>query len=261
MIRRLAPFALLAFAPAAAAVHDDPPPAGIAVRYAEGMVHGFLALSTADGTPLGDGDLLQVHHGTSLDARMIFHLRDSSTFDEHTVFTQREVFIVQRYDLVQHGPAFAQDLDASWDRATGTWHVHTKEHNGHEHDWSGRMDLPVDTYNGLVIVVAKNLPSHAGATVHLLAFTPKPRLIGLELVPQESPGVLNGRSAEPVVHYVLKPRLGALVSLFAHILGKAPPDSHAWIVTSNVPAFVRFEGPMYTGPAWRIDLTSPRWER
>jgi len=39
-----------------------------------------------------------------------------------------------------------------------------------------------------------------------------------------------------------------------------PPDNHVWIVTADVPAFVKFEGPLYmSGPAWRIELTSPLW--
>ena len=45
----------------------------------------------------------------------------------------------------------------------------------------------------------------------------------------------------------------------ATVIGQAPPDSHVWIVTEGVPAFVRFEGPMYSGPVWRLSLTSPRW--
>jgi hypothetical protein len=37
-----------------------------------------------------------------------------------------------------------------------------------------------------------------------------------------------------------------------------PPDNHAWIVTADVPAFVKFEGPLYMNrPVWRIELTSP----
>jgi len=39
-----------------------------------------------------------------------------------------------------------------------------------------------------------------------------------------------------------------------------PPDYRAWIITDEVPAFARFEGPLYTtGPVWRIELASPRW--
>ena len=236
-------------------------PEAVAVRYAEGMVHGFLSLRTADGAPLADGDLLQVHHGGAIDARMVFHFRDSSTFDEHTVFTQRDVFVVTRYDLAQHGPAFEQDLDATWDRGTGTYHVHTKDHDGHEHDWSGRIDPPADTYNGLVIVIAKNLPADSAAKVHMLAFTPKPRLIGLSITPTAHGSVANGHRSYGTVEYTIKPELGALAGFFARLLGKMPPDSHAWIVTTDVPAFVRFEGPLYLGPVWRLDLTSPRWAR
>jgi hypothetical protein len=44
------------------------------------------------------------------------------------------------------------------------------------------------------------------------------------------------------------------------LAGRMPPDSHAWIVTDELPAFVRFEGPLHpAGPAWRIELASPRW--
>ena len=51
-----------------------------------------------------------------------------------------------------------------------------------------------------------------------------------------------------------------LPRLFVTLLGRMPPDGHAWIVTDEAPAFVRFEGPLYTaGPVWRIELTNPRW--
>jgi uncharacterized protein YllA (UPF0747 family) len=62
-----------------------------------------------------------------------------------------------------------------------------------------------------------------------------------------------------VAHFVLAPRLGAFTAFFARLLGKLPPDSHLWIVTDQVPAFVRFEGPMYTGPVWRLSLATPTW--
>jgi hypothetical protein len=30
-----------------------------------------------------------------------------------------------------------------------------------------------------------------------------------------------------------------------------------WVVTDDIPAFARSEGPLYTGPVWRIALASP----
>lgn len=46
------------------------------------------------------------------------------------------------------------------------------------------------------------------------------------------------------LRYVFKLRPGAWLSVLATLLGRMPPDSHAWIVTDELPAFVR---------------TSPRW--
>ena len=136
----------------------------------------------------------------------------------------------------------------------------TKSHeDGEEKEYTGTLELPPDVYNGMPITIAKNLAPGDTQTVHLVAFTPKPRLIGLEIAPSGSERIKFGRHRETAVHYKLKPKLGALVKLFASLLGKAPPDSDAWIVTDDVPAFVRFEGPMYMGPVWRLDLASPDW--
>jgi hypothetical protein len=37
------------------------------------------------------------------------------------------------------------------------------------------------------------------------------------------------------------------------------PDSHAWIIAEGAPGFLRFEGPLYSGPVWRLDLAAPTW--
>ena len=59
---------------------------------------------------------------------------------------------------------------------------------------------------------------------------------------------------------MLKPRLGPWLKLFATLLGRIPPDLHAWIAYDQVPTFVRFEGRYDTaGPVWRIEMISPRW--
>jgi hypothetical protein len=66
--------------------------------------------------------------------------------------------------------------------------------------------------------------------------------------------------AKTAIHYVFKPQLGAWLKLFTTLLGRVPPDYHAWIIADEVPAFARFDGPLYTtGPIWRIELASPRW--
>ncbi len=234
-------------------------PAPIPVRYSEGTVHGFLELQTIGGVLLAHGDLLQVPRDKGIESRMVFHFADSSVFEESVTFTQHGVFAMQEYHLVQKGPAFERDLEVTLSR-TGQYQVTTKSHKDGKVDRdSGALTLPPDVYNGMVITIAKNIAPGDTQTVHIVAFTPKPRLIGLQLAPVGSTRVMLGRHPETAVHYKLKPKLGTVTKLLASILGKDPPDSDAWIVTDGVPAFVRFQGPMYSGPVWRLSLASPTW--
>jgi hypothetical protein len=234
-------------------------PAGIPVRFAEGTVHGFMELRTTDGALLAPGDLTQRVGDRGIVSKMVFHFPDTSVFEETVVFSQQRVFAMQSYHLVQRGPAFAADLEATL-LSSGAYVVVSRSHpDGKEQRYAGSLVLPPDVSNGMVITIAKNLSASDTETVHIVAFTPQPRLIGLQLVPSGSERVLFGRHTETAVTFTLKPKLGVLVGVFARLQGKVPPDSHAWIVDDGAPAFVRFEGPMYSGPVWRIVLASPVW--
>jgi hypothetical protein len=218
-------------------------------------------LRTVNGVLIASGDLLQMRRGREVESRMLFHFKDGSVFEETVVFTQEQIFTMQSYRLLQRGPAFTEDTEISLERASGKYHVKTKARkDGREEMFDGKLELPPDVYNGMVLTVAKNLLKGASETVHFVAFTPAPRLIQLELAPAGDQKVVIGELAQTATHYVFKPILGIGLKFFATLLGRMPPDNHAWIVTEGVPAFVRFEGPLYaTGPIWRIDLTTPRW--
>jgi len=235
--------------------------AEVPVRFVEGVLHGFLVLRTVDGVELAQGDLLQVNREGEIKSRTVFLFNDGSTMDETVVFTQRRVFTMQSYHLVQRGRVFPEDTELSLERATGKYRVTTRDHkDGREKVLEGTLDLPADVYNGMIPTIAQNLHQGASETVHLVALTPKPRVIQLEIAPANNQKILVGKLEKTAVHYVLKPRLGTLLKLFATLLGRVPPDEHLWIVVDEVPAFVRVEGPFYMkGPVWRIELTSPRW--
>jgi hypothetical protein len=235
--------------------------APVPVRFVEGAIHGFLALRTLNGALVAPGELLQVVRREGVESRMVFRFKDRSVLEETVVFTQQRVLTMQSYRLVQRGPVFPEDTEISLERATGKYRVMTKARkDGREEVLDGTLELPPDVYNGLVLTVAKNLPKGASETVHYVAFTPTPRLIQLELAPADEHKVLVGELAKPAIRYVFKPRLGTWLKLFSTLLGRMPPDSRAWIVTDEVPTFVRFEGPLYTrGQIWRIEVTSPRW--
>lgn len=192
---------------------------------------------------------------------MVFRFKDGSLLDETVVFTQERVFAMRSYHLVQSGPAFAEDTEISLELASGKYSVKTKSHeDGREETINGKLDLPSDVYNGMVLTVVKNLPKGADAIVHMVAFTPEPVLVELELALAADHEVLVGQLAKTATHYVLKPHPGAWLGFFAKLLGRMPPDYHVWILDDDVPAFVRFEGALNpAGPVWRIELTSPRW--
>jgi len=236
--------------------------APVPVRFAEGSLHGFLTLSTPAGVRIASGDLLQTVRDGDIRSRLVFHFKDGSVHDETAVYSQRNVFTLQSYHLVQRGPAFLEDTEISLERASGKYRVKTRARkDGREKVLDGKLDLPLDVYNGMVPTVVKNLSPGAGETVHMVAFTPAPKLIKLELAPAGDHKILVGGSEKTATRYVLKPVLGIWLKLFASLLGRMPPDNHAWIVTADVPAFVKFEGPLYmNGPVWRIELTSPRWQ-
>lgn len=231
----------------------------VPVRFVEGTVHGFLRLKDATGKTIADGELLQVPRRSGLDSRMIFRFRDKSYFEERVLFTQHGVFRMESYSLVQRGPAFTDDLEVNL-RRSGKYEVKARSHDdGESKSWSGTMDLPADTYNGMIVTIAKNLVRGDTQRVHLVAFTPKPRMISLEIAPSGTSPVKLGAHTSTAVEFTLKPKLGAVIGFFAKLTGKMPPDSHAWIITDGVPAFVRFRGPLYTGPVWNLELAAPAW--
>jgi hypothetical protein len=235
--------------------------AEVPVRFVEGVVHGFLVLRTVDGAQVAQGDLFQVARAGEVEGHTVLHFDDGSIFDETVFFTEQRVFTLQRYRLVQRGPAFPVDTEIALDRAASTYRVKTTDHTGGRPTViNGKLDLPPDVYNGMVFAVTKNLLKGATETVHMVAFTPEPRIIQLEIAPTNEQKVLVGKLSKTAIHYVLRPKLGVWLTFFATIVGSVPPDEHVWVATDEVPAFVRFEGPLYMkGPIWRIELTSPRW--
>lgn len=233
--------------------------APVAVRFAEGMVRGFLELSDPEGKRIASGDFIQLPRSGGVKCRTVLYFKDGSVHDESAVFTQQRTFIMKSYRLIQKGKAFEQDMEVSLERATSKYRMKLKGKNGREKVTDGKLGLPTDVYNGMVPTIMKNIPKGGRKTIHIVAFTPAPRVIELEMVPSGEEKVLVGDLEKTAVHYVLKPKLGVL-RVPAALLGRTPPDNHIWTVMDEVPAFVKFVGPLATGgPIWRIELASPRW--
>ena len=237
--------------------------APVAVRHAEGLVHGFLVLRTLAGDTLADGDLIQVASGDRVTSRLVFRFKDGSVHDETAVYSQRRNFRLLTDHLVQKGPAFQHPMEVSIDGFTRQVAVRSTDDDGKEKVVTERLDLPPDVANGLVLTLLKNVRSDAPQmTVSMVAATPKPRLVKLAITPQGEEPFSVGGSSRKATHYVVKVEIGGAAGLVAPLLGKQPPDTHVWILGGEAPAFVKSEGPLYFGgPIWRIELVSPVWPR
>ncbi len=226
--------------------------APIAVRYQEGVVRGFPVLRSIDNERLAEGDFVQVARGDRVMTRLVFRFKDGSLYDETVVFSQRGVFALLSYRLVQRGPSFPETLEAWADRETGRYEVRYRaDQESPEEHVTGHVALPDDTYNGMLSVVVKNLPSGDGETVSLVTFTPTPRVVKVLLTPLAEDQVPVGGATLLATRYHVRPQLGLLASL---LLVTDVPDVRVWILPGEAPAFLKAEGPLYfMGPIWRIE--------
>jgi hypothetical protein len=231
----------------------------VAVRHREGLVHGFLALRTLTGETIAGGDLLQTSSGNAVTSRVVFHFKDGSLHDETAVFEQTRRFRLLSYRLKQKGPSFPRPLDVAVDGKSGRATIQYVEDGGEAKLEDERIAIPPDLANGMVPVLLKNAPTDRGQMVFsMLAATPKPRMVKLVITPTGEEPFTTPSAARKAQHFVVKVDIGGVTGVLASLLGKNPPDTHVWILTGDVPAFVKSEGPLYVGgPIWRIELASP----
>jgi hypothetical protein len=235
----------------------------VAVRYTEGLVHGFLALRTLDGTLLANGDLIQTARGTQVTSRLVFRFKDGSIHDEMAVFSQRQQFRLIRDHLVQKGPTFPRPIDMTIDALNRQVTVRYTDDHGQAKVESEQLELPPDLANGLILTALKNAkPETPPKSLGFVAATPKPRLVKLAISVADGESFVTGGEARKATHYVLKVEIGGVAGVVAPIIGKQPPNSHVWILGGAAPAFVKSEQPLYNeGPVWRIELVSPVWRK
>lgn len=235
----------------------------VAVQHTEGLVHGFLSLSSLDGTRLASGDLIQVVRGRLVTSRLVFHFIDGSLHDETAEFRQVGQFEFVKDHLVQRGPSFPQPIDMTIDGATRTATVRYTNDHGNAKTDSVQFGLPTDLANGVLMTLLKNVkPAAPPKALSFIAATPKPQLVKLALSSLGEESFSTAGVARKAVHYQLKVDVGGLKGLIAPLVGKQPPDLHFWILAGEAPAFVKSEQQLYFGgPIWRIELANPVWPK
>jgi len=231
--------------------------APVEVRFLEGITRGFLVLRSITGEVVAHGDLIQTAHPDRVESQMVFRFKDGSLYDERVTFSQQHVFTLLSYRLVQKGPSFPEPMDVSFDRK-GHYQVKSVE-KGREEISNGTLDLPADVYNGMTVMILRNLPAGRAETVHYVAFTPTPRVIQLELAPVGEQRLRLGELETHATRFAVKAKLGSVQSIVAAVLGKKPSEYECVIWTKDVPAFIRCDGPLrLKGPVYRFELINFR---
>jgi hypothetical protein len=235
----------------------------VAVRYREGLIHGFLVLSTLDGVAIAAGDLTQVARGDRVTAQLAFRFKDGSRQEETTVFSQRGSFRLISYRLVQKGPSFKNASDLSVTCATGRVTVRYTDDDGKEKVASKHLALPSDVGNGLIPTLLKNVGAGTSQIkVPMVVASPKPKLVTIVVNAQGTEVFSLAGFSREATHYIAKVDIGGVAGVVAPLIGKQPPDSQIWILGGEAPAFIKSETPAYMGgPMWRIELVAPVWSQ
>jgi hypothetical protein len=236
----------------------------VTVRFPEGTTRGFLVLRSLQGQTLAQGELLATPNADRMESRLTWRFRDGSLQDEIMTYSQRPVLKLLSYKQIQRGPSFPADIEVSFTREPGRYEVKQRERDKKDtEELSGTLELPLDVYNGMTATVLNNLARGETATGHVVAFTPKPRLVKTTMHPVGEDPIIVGDSRRSTTRYLVDLELGGIAGVFAKVVGKEPPDLKFWVLGGGtVPAFVKFEGPFFVnGPVWRIELSSPRWPK
>jgi len=232
----------------------------VSVRHVEGVTFGFLVLRDIHGETLAHGELKQV---VTLDdptvmADLQFRFKDGSFYREITKFTQKGVFRLLSDQVVEKGPAFKQDSESWLDASNGKVTVKIVD-KGKEKTSTKQLRVPNDAANGLLFILAKNLnPEAAETIVSMVAVSSKPRVVKLQITPAQEKTVHQGPLSYKVQHYAVHIKIPGAAGVVAPLLGKKPPDLQLWVLKSEAPTFIEFEGPLSEDtPVWRIELAAP----
>lgn len=219
----------------AAAAEDGP----VTVRHAVGALHGFPSMSDAAGRVIADGELTQELTGERLSVTARWVFADGHRAEEH------DAFAVGR-ELVQESYSWTETLKGEElrrlevDLRTGKAVAVTRGEGGERKRETAQLELTRGrSFAGYgVALAASELSLKAGgkAELTLVAFTPKPRTVTLEVRREGEERIAVAGRPIRCDRYTLHPAIPALLKPFV-----GAKDAHLWLTHAAPPALVRAE--------------------
>jgi hypothetical protein len=227
------------------------------VRYPEGSAHGLFLIRSMDNKEIGNGDLVETLEDGHVKSVFVLTFKDGSIYQETSLFEQHQQFKLLNYQLTQKGPMFKQDIEMTIDVGARSVSVQSME-NGKTKKWNEHMDMPADLANGIVPYLVRNMAANSrGATVSMIAASPKPRLVHLLITPRAEETFPFDGSKMRATRYRIHPDVSGVTGSLAKITGKQPPNSFLWMLSDKVPTFLMAQEAFEDGPTCRIELATP----
>lgn len=232
------------------------PARAVPLRYPQADLHGFPSLSDEHGALLADGELVQRKRGSQLLVHATWRFRDGRLAVEDDVLETRPQLEQRAFRWVESkGGRELRRFEVNFaDRK-----AHASKLEGQElKRWDEDLDLePGKAFTGYALALAvaqlRDDLSAPGSRIDLtvVAFTPKPRAVTLQISRQRGARVRAAGRALSADLYTLHPSLPFPISLVAH-----PPDSRLWFTSSSPPALLRAEENLIEkdDPRVRIDV-------
>jgi len=215
------------------------PDVGVAVRSSIGDLHGFPSMSDEAGRVVATGELRQERHGDRLEVHLRWAFHDGRIVEEQDAFEvgrslrQTRFLWVERRSGVEER-RFEVDFEAG--RAQAVIRKDGKERRDEAR--IDRGDRRAFAGYGVALVAAQ-LPLGApgeAAELTLVAFTPGPRAVALEVRRDPEERLEEAGRAVASDRYTLHPKIPFPVSVFAHAR-----DGHLWFTHAPPRALVRAE--------------------
>jgi hypothetical protein len=226
----------------------------IAPTVAEGDVQAFTGLTDANGTPLAEGRYMQKVEDGVLHIESRFDFPGGRNIVERAALRLRPQIEQESWDWTERkGTELVRQYEVDF-RTKKAVATRVDEHKR----WKEDLDdiEPGKTFGGIGFnAVVKNLRGQLAKGEHVdlraVAFTPKPRTAPVTITRDGPEPVRMAGRTIPGDKYTIHVDIPGIARLFVD-----PPDVHIWLVGSDPPAFLRFEGPLLQpdDPVVRVDL-------
>lgn len=225
--------------------------AAIVLHVQEGDVQAFPSLLDASGHVLADGRFTQRIEGDSLHIEARYDFADGRIVEEKATLRLRPSLEQRSWEWSERGADGEVSRKFAVDFASG----HATGRKGRD-QLDEHLDVhPGRTFAGIALVVAvKNLRHElargSSADLEVVAFTPKPRTVGLEVRRDGPDELLVAGRRLATEKWTLHPKVPAIAKLFVHA-----DDQHVWLFRDDPPALLRFEGPLMepSDPVIRVE--------